>query len=583
MDQVPESLQGAPDLAGKAGVLSSPAEIFRLWRGLLARLAGAQSPTAAVTAWADLCLRLAGSPADQVNVAADLANRMLRLAGHTFPSDRDHWAFQPAPDDRRFRYPGWSRFPYDLYAQGQLAAEAGWRALTLGTGVPPRLADRRAEFLGRFALNAIAPVNFPWSNPEVADAWIASRGLNFVRGFHLWLEDVVRLAGHERLPGLDAYVPGKTVAIQPGDVIHRDPLMEVIQYAPVTGKVWRQPVLIVPAWLMKFYVLDLDPRNSLVRHLVEHGHTVFMVSWKNPGADMADIAFEDYRRHLMRAIDAVGAAAPDQTIHLVGYCLGGTLAAIAAAAMSARGDKRLASLSLWAAQTDFSEVGDMMLFVDDAQVDLLDDLMHLQGFLDTRQMSTAFYALRANEMLFARIVERYLLGRAVSPVDIDAWLADPTRIPARAHGDYLRTLFLDNRFARGSYDAGGIRVGLADIDRPVFLLGAERDHVAPWRSVFRTAFALGGDATFVLTGGGHNTGVVTPPGKPKAKFRMFARQPGTTAVDPDAWVRDAETRDGSWWPAWTRWLASLSPPTSAPPPRGAPSLGPAPGLYVTGT
>ena len=565
-------------------------EMLRVWKGNWARLGGAQSPTAAALAWTEFCFRLAGSPSHLMQVAADTLDAGKAMAGRLCRPGRKDWVFRPDEDDRRFRYPGWSRFPFSLFAQAQLAAEALWRETALGTAGLGPVEARRVEFLGRFALNAIAPVNFPWTNPEIVDACLESFGANLVKGQQLLAEDVERLTLRERLPGLEDYVPGKTVAVQPGRVVYRNALMEIIQYAPSTETVWRQPVLIVPAWLMKFYILDLTPRDSLIHYLVGRGHTVFVVSWKNPGADMASVTFDDYRRDgVMVAIDIVEAIVPGQKIQIVGYCLGGTVVAIAAAAMADQRDDRLASVTLLAAQTDFSEVGDMMLFVDESQVRLLEDLMHVQGFLDTRQMSTAFYALRTNEMVFARMVERYLLGRAVAPADIDAWLADPTRIPERTHSDYLRRLFLDNSFARGAYQVDGRPVGPADIDLPVFLLGAERDHVAPWRSVFRTAFAISGPATFVLTGGGHNTGIVSPPDKPKASFRRFVRASSARPPEPDAWAEKAVREPGSWWPAWVDWLEAHSSPLRGPAPpmgtvrRGLPPLEPAPGHYVAET
>jgi polyhydroxyalkanoate synthase len=341
---------------------------------------------------------------------------------------------------------------------------------------------------------------------------------------------------------------------------------------------------------MKYYILDLTPPNSLVRYLVDQGFTVFIISWKNPGAELRDASFDDYRRKgVMAALDAVGEAVPGEKAHAVGYCLGGTVLAIAAAAMDRDNDERLASLTLLAAQTDFEEAGELMLFIDESQLALLEDMMHVQGYLDARQMASAFYALRANEMLFSKLVERYLLGEPHPPGDLDAWLADATRMPARMHGEYLRQLFLENRFAHGRYRVDGRAAALKDIRTPIFALGAERDQIAPWRSVYKVELYGSADTTFVLTGGGHNSSVVSPPGKVGAYYRVSTVKAGGDYVDPDVWLASVPKSDGSWWPEWVRWLEahSSSPRTLARAAGGAGGesalLPPAPGSYVMET
>lgn len=556
-------------------------------RGRVASLLGGQSPWAAVQAWEDWAYHLALSPMRQIDLWRSSAEAMWSLAGSLQGAARESWAFKPAPSDRRFRHPGWDRPPFHLFAQAHLALEEQWRKATEDVhGVDAHHA-RRVAFLGRFALNALAPVNFAWSNPEVVETAERTGGANFLAGAALFAEDLGRLKKGEKLKGLDHFKVGETMALTPGTVIYRNDLMELIQYAPATPDVHREPILIVPAWIMKYYILDLTPPNSLVRHLVEQGFTVFIISWKNPGPELSDTSFEDYRRKgVMAALDAVGQVIPGEKIHAVGYCLGGTVLSIATAAMDRDGDARLASMTLLAAQTDFEDSGELMMFIDESQLAVLEDMMHVQGYLDARQMSGAFYALRANEMVFAKMVQRYLLGEPVPPGDIDAWLTDPTRMPARMHSEYLRQLFLNNSFSHGGYLVDGRAVALKDIRTPLFALGAERDHIAPWRSVYKIELFASADTTFVLTGGGHNTSVVSPPGKPGAYYKVSQREAGGAYVDPDVWLASTAKVEGSWWPEWTRWLEERSSPERVAQPaigrpdKGLGALSPAPGVYV---
>jgi polyhydroxyalkanoate synthase len=493
----------------------------------------------------------------------------------------------PKSDDRRFRDPCWKRPPFSLLAQAQLASEAQWHAATRDIPGMGRYHAKRVDFLGSFMLNALAPVNFAWTNPAVLDAAWRTAGANFAAGASLLAEDIARLARGKQLKGLEEFKIGENIALTEGKVVFRNELMELIQYAPTTPQVREEPLLIVPAWIMKYYVLDLSPANSLVHYLVDQGFTVFMISWKNPGAELRDTSFEDYRsKGVMTAIDTIGEIVPCRKLHAVGYCLGGTILAIAAAAMDRDHDERLASLSLLAAQTDFEEAGELMLFIDESQLALLEDMMHVQGFLDTRQMAGAFSVLRANEMIFSQFVERYLLGQPRTPTDLDAWLADATRMPARMHNEYLRQLFLDNSFAHGNYLVDGRAVALKDIKTPLFTLGAERDHIAPWRSVYKVELYSSADTEFILTGGGHNSSVVSPPGKTGAYYRISTCDASDRYVDPDTWLASASQKQGSWWPEWVHWLDAHSSSVRVTPSflsnatGGLPSYGPAPGSYV---
>jgi polyhydroxyalkanoate synthase len=337
---------------------------------------------------------------------------------------------------------------------------------------------------------------------------------------------------------------------------------------------------------MKYYILDLSPENSLVKYLVDHGHTVFMISWKNPGPEDRDLGMEDYRTlGLMSALNAVSAIVPGRKVHAAGYCLGGTLMAIAAAAMARDGDDRLASLTLFAAQTDFTDAGEIMLFIDESQVTFLEDLMWDKGYLENRQMSGAFQLLRANDLFWSRIIHDYFFGDRQALNDLMAWNADSTRLPYRMHSEYLRKLFLNNDLAHDRYEVGGKPVALSDIRVPVFMVGTTKDHVAPWRSVYKFNISADAEVTFVLASGGHNAGIVTPPGYPNRSYRMGTRSEGAHYVDPESWEATAHLREGSWWLGWDRWLDERSGEPVSPPPLGAPeqgypALGNAPGLYV---
>jgi polyhydroxyalkanoate synthase subunit PhaC len=334
----------------------------------------------------------------------------------------------------------------------------------------------------------------------------------------------------------------------------------------------------------KYYILDLSPHNSLIRWLVNEGHTVFAISWRNPGAEMRDTAFEDYRvRGVLAALDAVGAICPGAKVHAVGYCLGGTLLSVTAAAMARESDERLASVTLFAAQTDFTEAGELQLFISEDQLDFLDDLMRAQAYLDSRQMAGAFGMLRSNDLIWSRAVRQYLLGECELPNDLMAWNADGTRLPARMHSEYLHRLFLDNDLAEGRFPAAGRPVSIGDIHVPLFVVATETDHIAPWRSVYKLHLLTDTDLTFVLTSGGHNAGVVSEPGHPRRHYRIRQRLSGAPYVGAAEWFTRAALRQGSWWPAWQGWLAGYSGGPVAPPRLGCkqyPPLANAPGHYV---
>ncbi|HUI97520.1 MAG TPA: alpha/beta fold hydrolase [Xanthobacteraceae bacterium] len=549
------------------------------------------SPAALGAAYLDWAVHLMASPGRQLELAAaamagvadNVAFATHCAAGPTADPCADGCAL---PQDNRFRAPEWRRAPYNVLAHSFLSLERWWETASANVrGVSKQHGDV-VTFTNRQLLDTVAPSNFLLTNPQVVARTSAERGRNLVRGWRNFVDDALRATGGAQPAGTEAYRVGETVAITPGKVIARTPLAEIIQYAPTTASVRPEPIVIAPAWIMKYYVLDLSPTNSLVKFLVEQGFTVFMISWKNPGEADRDVGFDDYRTEgLLPALDAALAVTGAAKAHAVGYCLGGTLLAITAAAMGRDGDDRLASASFFAAQIDFTEAGELKLFIDESQVAFLEDMMWERGYLDARQMAGAFQLLRSNDLIWSRVVHDYLMGERSHPIDIMAWNADATRMPYRMHSQYLRSLFLDNDLAEGRFMVEGRPVALSDIRLPIFALGTEQDHVSPWRSVYKLNLLIDTEVTFALTNGGHNAGVLSHPGRAGRHYRVATKGIHARFVDPEHWLADNPPQDGSWWAAWASWLAARSGPTVAPPQvgradKGYPALADAPGTYV---
>jgi len=561
--------------------------IDRSLHAAVARFTAGLSPAALAHAYLDWVTHLTYAPGKRLQLVDKATRKAVRfanyasrcaVAGHETPC-----CIEPLPQDKRFAGEGWHKWPYNLVHQAFLLHQQWWHNATTGIRGVTKQHESMVEFTSRQILDTFSPSNFILTNPEVLQHTFKNGGMNLVRGVQNLVEDWERSISGKKPAGTEDFVVGRDLAVTPGKVIYRNRLIELIQYAPATEKVRPEPVLIVPAWIMKYYILDLSPQNSLVKYLTQQGFTVFMISWTNPGPDDRDLGMNDYRTlGPMAALDAVAAVLPDRKVHAVGYCLGGTLLAIAAAAMARDGDDRLKSLTMFAAQTDFTEAGELMLFINEGQLDFLEDMMWEQGFLDSRQMAGAFQLLRSNDLVWSHIVREYLMGERQPMTDLMAWNADATRMPYRMHSEYLHRLFLDNDLAEGRFEAGDKPVALTDIRAPIFAVGTERDHVAPWRSTYKIHLLTDTEVTYLLTTGGHNVGIVSEPDGRARSFRVMTKHANDRYVDPATWLVQAAQKQGSWWPQWAAWLNARSGEPIVPPNIGgvAVPLGEAPGSYV---
>jgi polyhydroxyalkanoate synthase len=563
----------------------------RAFHAMLARLTGGISPVALSLAYIDWASHLASAPQRRMDISRDAARnakQLLETALHWFSSNRGPWSLiKPQPQDRRFAGAEWESPPFNLLAQAFLLDERWWHNATTGVRGTAPSNEAIVEFSVRQVLDMLAPSNFAATNPEVLQKAFRSGGENFVFGWQNWYNDWMRMLTAGKQPAKDQeFVVGETVATSRGKVVFRNELIELIQYYPTTGKVRPEPILVVPAWIMKYYILDLSPQNSLVKFLTGEGFTVFMISWRNPGAADRDISFDDYRKlGVQAALASIGDIVPGRHVHALGYCLGGTLLSIAAATMARDGDTRLKSITLLAAQTDFTEAGELTLFINEGQVAFLEDMMWERGVLDTTQMAGAFQLLRSNDLIWSRITRDYLMGERAPASDLMAWNADATRLPYRMHSEYLRKLFLNNDLAEGHYLVEGRPIALSDIHATMFVVGTVHDHVAPWKSTYKIHYQVDADVTYLLTSGGHNAGIVAPPSQLGHSYQIKTTTANAPYIGPDEWLKAAPHVEGSWWLEWTKWLTAQSGEPCEPPRMGIEhadgrNLPDAPGDYV---
>lgn len=559
--------------------------MLHAWMG---KMTGYLSPASMGMAMYDWLMHFAMSPARQINLAQraseDAANFLMQCAagGGLTPDYVKLQSIKRRPGDTRFKDEGWETFPFNLYMQGFLTYEKWWNETTLNIPGVSKHHEHMVNFTVRQLIDMFSPSNFAILNPEVISATIEQGGANFVNGFNNMMEDTYQAVYKQPSAESKKLQVGKQLAITPGKVVFRNHLIELIQYEPTTESVYAEPILIVPAWIMKYYILDLSPKNSLVKYLVDHGHTVFMISWRNPTSGDRQLGFDDYiNMGIMDSLAQINSIMPDKKIHATGYCLGGTLLMIAAAAMAGQGDERLKSITLFAAQIDFRDPGDLSLFIDYSQISYLEDVMREKGYLDGSQMSGAFNMLRSNDLIWSRMIHDYMLGKRRSLNDLMTWNQDATRLPFRMHSQYLRSLFLNNDLVSGRFEVNKKRVALVDITTPLFVVGTTKDHVSPWRSVYKIQLYTNIDTTFVLTSGGHNAGIVSEPGGHQGRnYQILTRKAGAKYISADRWLEKAEKFEDSWWPAWEKWLVNLSSEKTSPPAMGDRVLDDAPGSYV---
>ena len=563
----------------------------REFRAQVAQMTAGLAPTAFTTAWADWAAHLALAPGKQAELQRHAMERaqdtwafaLRALAGDAVaPSE----GFDGAPE-RRFAAADWTQFPFNVYARAYQNNVALMKEAVRDVDGVTEYHSQLLEFAVRMMLDASSPANFLASNPELLALTQSEQGQNLVRGLQNWAEDLSNTLTGGVPAGTDAFEVGKNVAVTPGQVVLRNDLIELIQYSPTTKDVHAEPILIVPAWIMKYYILDLSQRNSLVKYLVDQGHTVFMMSWKNPDESDRNVGMDDYLQQGFRAaVDAVSAIVPKRKIHAVGYCIGGTLLAIGAAALAREKDERLASVTMFAAQVDFSEPGELAYFINPAQLAMLEATMHKKGVLESKQMGGAFAMLRAQDLIWQPIVNNYVKGQRDAMIDLMAWNADGTRMPWRMHTEYLYRLYLDNELATNRFPVAGQLVRLSDIQVPMFVVGTETDHVAPWKSVYKVDnLVRSDDFTFLLTLGGHNAGIVSGAVNPRRHYRIKTRSLADPHLAPEEWMQAATKHEGSWWPAWQGWLAEHSsgrtkPPATGNARKGYAAIDDAPGRYV---
>jgi polyhydroxyalkanoate synthase len=506
------------------------------------------------------------------------ASAVKRLAGEPTPP-----VATPAANDKRFADPAWtSNQFFDFLKQAYLLGTRWANQFVSDADLDPHT-KQKAEFYMRQIANALSPSNFVLTNPELLRETLTSNADNLVRGMHMLADDIAAGGGHLRIRQSDSsmFAVGRNLATTPGKVIFQNDLMQLIQYAPSTEKVLKRPLLIVPPWINKYYVLDLTPEKSFIKWCVDQGLTVFCISWVNPDARLAQKTFEDYvREGPLAALDVIKEATGEDKVHAVGYCVGGTMLAVTLAAMAAWHDERIVSATLFAAQVDFTYAGDLKVFVDEKQVKAIEQRMAGRGYLEGKSMVTVFNLLRSNDLIWPYVINNYLRGKAPFPFDLLYWNSDATRLPAANHSFYMRNCYLDNKLAKGAMVIGNAPIDLKSIKVPIYNLATREDHIAPAKSVLLGSKFFGGKVRFVLSGSGHIAGVINPPDKHKYHYWTG---PKPRNANLDAWLAKAKDHPGSWWPDWLTWLKRQDPaevPARSP---GDGELAPvedAPGSYV---
>jgi polyhydroxyalkanoate synthase subunit PhaC len=564
----------------------------KVMSGLLERANGKLSPMSAASdlaeatkLFSEIAQHWIADPGKLVEAQSELVRDFLQLGqasvqrlmgGEALP------VVEPEPGDNRFKDPDWSANPYfDFWKQSYLITTRWFEDLLQRTEGLDERTRQRAEFYLKQVASALSPSNFPLTNPEVLRETFASSGTNLVQGMTNLVHDMEKSGDILSISQTDteAFEVGRNIATSPGKVIFQNDILQLIQYAPSTDSVYQRPLLIIPPWINKFYILDLGPQKSFIRFAVSKGFTVFVVSWVNPDGRLAHKTFEDYMTEgILSATDAVKREAGCDKINVIGYCVGGTLLGTTLAYLAARGEEPFASATFFAAQVDFTKAGDLMLFIDDAQLKALEEMMAERGYLDGSRMATVFNMLRPKDLIWPYIINNYMLGKKPFPFDLLFWNQDSTRMPAANHSFYLREFYHANKLARGQMSIGGVKLDLGKVKLPIYELCAKEDHIAPAKSVFIGSKLFGGPVTYVLAGSGHIAGVINPPDRPKYQYWTNDKKAATL----EAWLEGAREHPGSWWPHYADWLAKHSggQVTARTPGQNLGVIEDAPGRYV---
>jgi polyhydroxyalkanoate synthase len=535
----------------------------------------------------EMTARMMADPAKLMQAQMNLWQDYLKLWQSTtrrMMGQEAEPVIEPAKDDRRFKHEAWSENQlFDFIKQSYLLT-ARWMQSTVRDvdGLDDKTA-KKVDFYTRQFVDAMAPSNFVMTNPEVLKATMESGGENLVKGLENLLKDLERGKGRLSISmtDIEAFKVGQNIAVTPGKVIYQNDLMQLLQYEPTTETVAKRPLLILPPWINKYYILDLRPTNSFIKWAVEQGHTVFMASWVNPDETLAQKSFEDYMiEGPLAALDAIEQATGEREVNVIGYCLGGTLLAATLAWMAAKKDNRFKSATFLTTMVDFTEPGELGVFIDEEQLTALEEKMEKRGYLEGHEMATTFNMLRANDLIWSFVVNNYLLGKDPFPFDLLYWNADSTRMPAEMHSFYLRKMYQENLLMKpGGITLKGVPLDLRKIATPSYILSTKEDHIAPWRSAYAATQLYKGPKKFVLSASGHIAGVVNPPSANKYCHWTGEELP----PQPEQWLGGAEQHPGSWWPDWQRWISEFSGgevKARKPGDGKLKPLEPAPGSYV---
>jgi polyhydroxyalkanoate synthase len=550
---------------------------------------GPTDPLNIGNAFMEMTAKMMAEPAKMVEAQMNLWQDYLALwqqSAAKMMGQETEPTIAPERGDRRFKAPEWNENQvFDFIKQSYLLT-ARWMQDTVKDvdGLDDKTAQK-VDFYTRQFVDAMAPTNFVMTNPEVLRATVESNGENLVNGLNNLLGDMERGKGQLQISmtDMDAFQVGENVAVSPGKVVFQNDLIQLIQYAPTTEKVYKRPLLIAPPWINKFYILDLRPENSFIKWSVDQGYTVFVISWVNPDEKLSHKTFEDYLTDgILAAMDAVEQATGVKEMSTIGYCLGGTLMAAALAYLAAKNDKRIKACTFFTAQVDFSEPGELEIFIDEEQLQHLESVMAEKGYMEGSTMSSTFNMLRANDLIWSFVVNNYLLGKDPFPFDLLYWNSDATRMPADMHMYYLRNMYQKNLLIEpGALVMDGVPIDLTKIKTPVYIQSGKDDHIAPYGSVYKALHHYQGPTRFMLAGSGHIAGVVNPPAA--KKYQYWVNETGKSYDDVDAWIADAEQHPGSWWGDWDSWLKKHSGPKVAARKPGSGKLKAiedAPGSYV---